>query len=146
MDENNVLEPYKKQFDVADRKALVAEMLRELRKAKGIQQKEVAEILGISPQTYNGYEKGRNEPPAEILVRLSYLYNVSVDMIVQRDRMHLIGQSAIESIRSLEQMMATVKSDLAGTKFGENDQLQMLINTMQVLIDVNREVIEKTKL
>lgn len=146
MEEENLLAPYEKQFDIATRKRMVAEMIGELRKAKGLQQKEVAEILGISPQTYNGYEKGRNEPPIEMLVRLSFLYEVPLNLIVQRDRLHSYDQSAMESVRSLEQMMATMRSDLEGTKFRENNQLQTLINTMELLIEVNKEVIEKTKL
>lgn len=146
MNEKNVLAPYEKQFDVVTRKEMVAQMLQELRKARDLQQKEVAEILGVSPQTYNGYEKGRNEPPVEILVRLSFLYSVPVDIIVQRDRMHAYGQSAMETVKALEQQLADIRGDLAGTKFGENDQIQALITAMEQLTEVSRIVVEKSKL
>ena len=46
----NPFAPYELQFSQQERKALVAEMIRELRKNKGYQQKEIAESLGISPQ------------------------------------------------------------------------------------------------
>ena len=62
-------------------------MIQELRKARGYSQKEVAAFLNMSQPTYSGYERGRSEPPIEILVRLSYLYQVSVDVLVQRDRL-----------------------------------------------------------
>lgn len=146
MDKENVLAPYEKQFDVATRKAMVAEMLRELRKQKGVQQKELAEALGISPQTYNGYEKGRNEPPIEMLVRLSFFYDIPVDFLVQRDRQHQFGQSAMESVHVLEQQLAGIRSDLAGTKFGENDQIQALITAMEQLTEISRKVVEKAKI
>lgn len=146
MDEKNELAPYEKQFDVATRKAMVAEMLRELRKAKGVQQKEIAKALDISPQTYNGYEKGRNEPPTEMLVRLSFFYGMPIDMIVQRDRMHKFGQSALDSIQSLEQQLADIRNDIGGTKFGENDQIRALITAMEQLTEISREVIEKAKI
>lgn len=139
----NPLAPYEGQFDVATRKQMVAEMLRELRKTKGLQQKEVAQILGISPQTYNGYEKGRNEPPIEILVRLSYLYNISIDLIVQRDRFHEYGQSAIESVKIMEQEIATIRKELPESPFAENKQLQALIDAMETLTAMNRKLIEK---
>lgn len=146
MDEKNVLAPYEKQFDVATRKAMVAEMLCELRKAKGIQQKEIAKALDISPQTYNGYEKGRNEPPIEMLVRLSFFYNIPIDILVQRDRMHQFGQSAMDSVQSLEQQLADIRSDISGTKFGENEQIQALITAMEQLTEISRIVVEKAKL
>lgn len=146
MEEKNLLAPYEKQFDIATRKRMVAEMIGELRKAKGLQQKEVAEILGISPQTYNGYEKGRNEPPIEMLVRLSFLYEIPIDLIAQRDRMHAYDQSAMETVKALEQQLADIRGDLAGTKFGENDQIQALITAMEQLTEVSRIVVEKSKL
>lgn len=146
MNEKNELAPYEKQFDVATRKAMVAEMMRELRKAKGVQQKEIAKALDISPQTYNGYEKGRNEPPIEMLVRLSFFYDMPIDVLVQRDRMHKFGQSAMESVHSLEQQLMDIRSDVAGTKFGENDQIQALITAMEQLAEISRQVVEKAKL
>ena len=60
-------------------------MLTEFRKVNGYQQKEVAELIGIKSQTYNAYESGRNETPAEILVRLSILYDTPIDILVQKD-------------------------------------------------------------
>ncbi len=34
-------------------------------------QKEVAEAIGVSTQSYATYERGRNEAPAEVLIRLA---------------------------------------------------------------------------
>ena len=42
--------------------------------------------------TYSTYENGRTELPIEILVRLSYLYNIPIDAIVQRDRLYRTQQ------------------------------------------------------
>lgn len=147
MEENkNPLSPYEGQFDVSTRKQMVAEMLRELRRTKGLQQKEVAQILGISPQTYNGYEKGRNEPPIEVLVRLSYLYGIPVDLIVQRDRLHAYGQSAIETVKIMEQEIATIRKELPESPVAENKQLQALIDAIEMLTAMNRKLIEKHNL
>lgn len=145
-EKENPLAPYEGQFDVVTRKQMVAEMLRQLRKTKGLQQKEVAQILGISPQTYNGYEKGRNEPPIETLVRLSYLYGISVDLLVQRDRFHAYGQSAIESVRIMEQELAAIREEFPNSPMAENKQLQALINAMDNLTAISRKVVEKHNL
>lgn len=79
----NKFAPYELQFDDAGRKQLIAESLILLRKANNYTQKQVAEFLGIHPVTYNGYEKAKNEPSAETIVRLSYLYQVPTDLILQ---------------------------------------------------------------
>lgn len=143
LDEKNLLLPYEKQFDVPTRKRMVAEMLGELRKAKGYQQKEVAEVLGISPQTYNGYEKGRNEPPIEMLVRLSFLYGIPIDILVQKDRMHAYDQSAMETVKALEREIAIMREECANDPLGQNLQIQALITAMEQLAEVNKKMIEK---
>ena len=139
----NPLAPYEGQFDTQTRKQMVAQMLCECRKTMGYQQKEVAEILGISPQTYNGYEKGRNEPPIEILVRLSFLYDLPVDILVQRNRFHSDDQSAIVSIKKAEAELADVREWLSSDPLGQNEQIQALINAMELLTDASRQLVEK---
>lgn len=79
---------YKGEFTIDERKTMTAHALRELRKGKKLSQKEVAAYLNIPATTYNTYESGRSEPPIEILVRLSHLYNTSIDVIVMRDRLY----------------------------------------------------------
>lgn len=79
------LKNYNNLYDITERKKLISTMLTEFRKVNGYQQKEVAELIGIKSQTYNAYESGRNETPAEILVRLSILYDTPIDILVQRD-------------------------------------------------------------
>lgn len=83
----NPFMPYEMNFTEDERKQLIAQALAEYRKAKKLSQKEVAGLLGISQATYSTYERGRTEPPIELLVRLSYLYNVTVDALVQRERL-----------------------------------------------------------
>ena len=77
---------YNNLFTVEERKKIIAQSMGELRKSSGLSQKEAAAKIGISQATYSAYERGRNEPPAEILVRLSHLYKCPVDILVQRDR------------------------------------------------------------
>lgn len=79
---------YKGEFTIDERKAMIANALQMLRKGKKLSQKEVAAYINIPATTYNTYESGRSEPPIEILVRLSHLYNTPVDVIVMRDRLY----------------------------------------------------------
>lgn len=55
--------------------------LRELRKSKNLKQKDIAAFLNITEACYSHYEQGVRIPPLEILVKLSELYEVSLDTI-----------------------------------------------------------------
>lgn len=97
---------YKGEFSIEERKAMTAQALRELRKAKKLSQKEVAAYLNIPATTYNTYESGRTEPPIEILVRLSYLYEMPIDVIVQRDRTYRTADDVGRQITAYKEQLA----------------------------------------
>ncbi|PKM73100.1 MAG: hypothetical protein CVU91_05910 [Firmicutes bacterium HGW-Firmicutes-16] len=136
----NPFSPYELQFSVQERKAMLAEMLRELRKAKGYQQKEIAALLGISPQTYNGYETGRNEPPIEVLVRFSYLYELPIDMLVQKDRQHKENESVMITVSKMDEEIDEIKKQLKNSKYAENLQLNQLMGMMEQMTDIIKTV------
>ena len=141
----NPFAPYELQFDVKERKAMVAEMITQLRKSTGYQQKEVASLLGISPQTYNGYEKGRNEPPIEILVRISFLYNMPMDILTQRDRQHKDGESALLTIARMDEEMEATKAQLRASPYANNEQLNTLVDSMQKMSDMLKMVVSEAE-
>lgn len=55
--------------------------LREVRKSKGLTQKEVAEALLISKDSLSRYERGEQDPRLDIAIRLSKYYNVSMESL-----------------------------------------------------------------
>lgn len=59
--------------------------LLTLRRQYGVSAYQIADMLGIAPQTYSGYERGRHTPSIEMLVWLANLYGVSLDYLVGRD-------------------------------------------------------------
>lgn len=80
----NVFSPYELNFDNQQRKKLLGETLKELRTEKGLTQTEVANLLEVKSQTYNGYENGKYEPNLETLVRLSFLFDCPIDVMLQK--------------------------------------------------------------
>lgn len=56
--------------------------LKALRVQYGFSQKQVAEKIGVSPSIVSGYETGERTPSTEVLLSLSYLYNVSTDYLL----------------------------------------------------------------
>ena len=99
---------YNGEFTVEERKIMTAKAIQELRKAKKMSQKEVAGALNIPATTYNTYESGRTEPPIEILVRLSHLYGMPIDLIVQRDRTYRTADDVSREMEKAKQQLAEI--------------------------------------
>lgn len=55
--------------------------LREVRKSKGLTQKEVADALLISKDSLSRYERGEQDPRLDVAIRLSKYYNVSMESL-----------------------------------------------------------------
>ena len=57
-------------------------VVRALREDNDMTQKQVAAYLHCSQQVYSNYELGQRDIPTDVLIRLSSLYNVSVDFLL----------------------------------------------------------------
>jgi len=58
--------------------------IKEIRVDNDIKQKEIASYLNVSQNTYSQYETGVISLTAEILIKLSDFYNVSIDYLLDR--------------------------------------------------------------
>ena len=58
--------------------------LRGIREDRDIKQKEIAKYLNVSQNTYSQYETGVISLTAEVLIKLSNYYNVSIDYLLDR--------------------------------------------------------------
>lgn len=58
--------------------------LRGIREDKDIKQKDIAKYLNVSQNTYSQYETGVISLTAEVLIKLSNFYNVSIDYLLDR--------------------------------------------------------------
>jgi transcriptional regulator with XRE-family HTH domain len=56
--------------------------LKELRNEYNKTQKELAEYLNIRQNTYSQYENGQRQLPIDVLIKLAFYYDVSVDYIL----------------------------------------------------------------
>ena len=124
------LAPYECQFSAEERKAMIASTLAQIRKVNGYSQKEVAGWIGISQATYSAYERGRNEPPAEILVRLSYLYGCKVDLLIQRDRLDKEYKSIQEMIDDLRVQLGRYEEAISRLHLGNDQRVRSFVNNL----------------
>ena len=61
--------------------------LKQLRKQKGINQDEAAELLGVSLSSYQKYEREKNSvtPSLEVLIKIADFYGVTTDYLLGRE-------------------------------------------------------------
>lgn len=68
------------------------EKLQELRKAKGLTQEELAEILYVSRTAISKWESGRGYPNIESLKDISKFFDVSIDDLLSGDKLIFIAE------------------------------------------------------
>ena len=61
---------------------MIGERLCELRKDKGLTQKELGDELALSKYTISSYEKEKSSPDDDTKVKLAKYFNVSLDYLL----------------------------------------------------------------
>lgn len=130
----NKLAPYECQFTIEERKKITAHTLQEFRKAKGYSQKEVASYIQVKPATFNTYETGRTEPPIEVLVRLSYLYQMPIDFLVQKDRQYRMATDLQAMLDDYKKELKKTETNNDPSKAAIKEMLERMIDQLTVLI------------
>lgn len=72
------------------------EMIRDLREDHDLKQKDIADYLGVSQQTYSNYENGNREIPIWVVQQLSKYYKVSTDYLLGAETGYL-GNTNLKS-------------------------------------------------
>lgn len=65
---------------------MIYQRIRDLREDRDLKQREVAAYLSCSQRVYSNYEMGQRDIPTDVLIKLSTMYDVSID--------YLLGQTA----------------------------------------------------
>ena len=63
-------------------------IIRALRKEKGLTQQQVADYLNLARSAYTHYESGRNKLNVDVIVKLAHFYRVRYEV--------LLGEEAVE--------------------------------------------------
>lgn len=80
-----------------DLKKHIGKKIKDLRARRGMNQDELAEILGTTKQTVSRYEKGDRQANQDILFQLSKVFNVDVDFFFPG---HNLYDSVIKETKS----------------------------------------------
>lgn len=63
---------------------MFGDRLKELRKAKGMTQKELGDQLNLSDRVIGYYEANRHFPDGDVLIKIGDIFNVSIDYLLCR--------------------------------------------------------------
>ena len=63
---------------------MIYKNLKSIREDNDIKQREIAQVLNVSQNTYSHYETGVIAITAEVLIKLADYYNVSIDYLLDR--------------------------------------------------------------
>lgn len=89
---------------------LLGKRIAALRSAKGLNQKQLAEKLNISPSAIGMYEQGRREPSLALIVELAKILSVSTDFLLTGHP----AAPAVEDNAALQQIICSCVFPLGG--------------------------------
>ena len=92
---------------------MFSERLKQTRKLKKLNQKDVAQYLCIDRTTYTNYEIGKSKPTFEKLVEIADFFNVSVDYLLGRTNNPVIFNVTYEREEDLHNYVMKVSEDLS---------------------------------
>lgn len=130
---------------------MLAENLALLRNLRGMTQ-EVAEVIGISRQSYSKWEQGETIPDIEKCDRLAKFYGVSIDALVHQDEE--VGKARVAPAPVGKHLWGTVAMGAKGQivipkaardtfRLSEGDRLVVLGDEEQGIALIKAEVFEE---
>lgn len=131
---------------------MLAENLALLRNIRGMTQEEVAEVIGISRQSYSKWEQGETIPDIEKCARLAEFYGVSIDSLVHQDEE--IGKTRVAPAPMGKHLWGTVAMGAKGQivipkaardtfRLSEGDRLVVLGDEEQGIALIKAEAFEE---
>ncbi|MBI2356861.1 helix-turn-helix transcriptional regulator [Candidatus Dojkabacteria bacterium] len=93
----------------------VAARIKTAREERGISQKKLGMILGLSDKAISAYEAGRTYPPLDTLFKLSRELSKPVNYFIEEDN----GEaSLIDSIAKISEKIASISVEIEKLKRG----------------------------
>lgn len=115
----------------------IGEFLQELRKEKGVTQKELAEQIGVSDKTISKWENGNSVPDTSILLSLCNVLEITVNEFLSCEK--ILPENY--SMKAEENIMALIKENKRAKK---GDIVSRIIGGVVVCIILSFMLISST--
>jgi len=111
----------------------IAENIKTLRKNKDMTQEEVAEILGVSPQSVSKWERGDTYPDITLLPSIANLFNISVDSLLGMEK---INDDKVKNTVFLEGQRLLRRGDNTGAADVFTNALKIYPNDWSLMLEL----------
>lgn len=112
--------------------------IKEAREQAGLSQKQLAEMIGVAPNTFHGYESGKHDPKPQHLAAIAAACGVSADFLLGRDAGEggpvSLGEDALRVARDYNGLDRHGKRAVLGLLQTELDRLTEAAGTPDNLI------------
>ena len=61
---------------------MIYKRIKNIREDKDLTKQNISDMLHISRSAYSAYENGANAFPIEVIIKLSHIYNTSIDYLL----------------------------------------------------------------
>jgi transcriptional regulator with XRE-family HTH domain len=106
--------------------SLSAELLKESRLKQNLSQNDVAAMLNVSRQTISRWETGRGYPETDNLVKLSHIYQISLEDLFKNDE--------ITNVAELSSPAIPITNDPEATK--DDSMIALILLCIALIIPV----------
>ena len=103
---------------------MIADKIKNARTIKKLTQEQVAEDLNVSRQTISNWENGKSLPDIVSIIRMSELYDLSLDELLKGD---------VTLLNKIERDMKVAKAENNVIKFVRKRSDTYLIDMLHVL-------------
>jgi transcriptional regulator with XRE-family HTH domain len=90
----------------------IGERITQLRKQQNLSQDELAKKIAVSRTIIGNYERNANTPSIEVLVKLSKVFNVSVDYLIGEGELSSFDKNVLRRIEDVERLDDDTKNHL----------------------------------
>ncbi len=106
--------------------------IKELRLEKRLLQSDVAKYIGKSERIVGFYEKGERDPNTDTLLKLSELFDVSVD--------YILGKSKVKNMPTLNDIDIAFASGIKGLTKENKETLKNIMENLLAEQELEDEI------
>lgn len=115
----------------------LGEILAELRRDKGLRQRDLAELLHVTPGTISNYEKNVHLPDVEKLIDLANYFHVTTDYLLGRCESNL-SVDVFHEIVAEKKTIGELIQELRQLPEDRKEALLLIINDIGFCAAINR--------
>ena len=119
----------------------IGNFLKELRKARGLTQEQVAEVFGVAGRTVSRWETGSNMPDLSILIQIADYYNVEIREILDGEKdggdMDKEMKETLEKVADYSQMQKEKAARIGCRSFEIMFYICAAVIVIQMILNIN---------